>query len=306
MGERMTSFPLDFSTFEVEITNRCNIKCPQCARTILIKQYPTLWKDRDLSLDDFVKFINPIVDKINTVQFKGANGDPIFHPKFIEWIAWCKENNKHVKIHTNGQAGKNLWNKLVSLLDNNDKVILGIDGLPNNFMEYRIGSTWNRIVTCVDILKNKCFLEWQYIVFSFNYDNIEEAKVLAKEMEFNNFNLITSNRQDESDWLNPPKEVIEQLNPRKVDQFELSDLHNITEIDPDCLRKPMHIISADGYYLPCCHFDDDRWRYKTPWARLFNIKECNINDVIHSDTSNDFFNKLETFDYCKVICGKCL
>ena len=309
MGERMMSFPIDFSRFEVEITNRCNIKCPRCARTTFIEEFPTLWRDEDLLLEDFVKFIEPVIDQIDTIQFKGAHGDPIFHPKFIQWISWCKENNKRVMINTNGQAGKNLWSRLVDLLDKSDRVTLGIDGIPTNFMQYRIGAKWNNIVTCVEHLKNKCYLEWQYIVFNFNYNNIQEAEELSKEMGFDSFFVMNTGRWDGKDDPYKPPVLDNSLITEGDKTYDLysniSNLDNITDIDPQCLREPKHYISADSYYIPCCHIADYRWRLISPWSRLFNIKNHTILDVINSEISNNFFSSLESHNYCKINCGKC-
>ena len=298
MGQEM-SFPINFKKFEVEITNRCNVKCPRCARTVFLEDFPTLWKNYDLSLDDFAKFIKPRLPEIETFQFKGTNGDPIFHPNFIQWVEWCKENNKAVQIHTNGNAGKNLWNNLVGLLDKSDRVILAIDGIPNNFMKYRINAKWENIVTCAEILKNKCTLEWQYIIFSYNYKNIDEAKAISKAMGFDKFEIYKSDRWEENDWLKPPENFVEESTYNKADSYTL---------EPDCLNKSMHIVSADGYYIPCCHLVDHRWRYKTPWSNTFNIKKCTINNIINSQVSNEFFNKLNDKmapNYCKVSCNKC-
>lgn len=289
-------FPLDFSNFELEITNRCNLACPRCSRTDFIERFPNAWKNSDLDLNAFKKFIEPVLSKIDIFEFKGTMGDPIFHPNFIDWITWAKENNKKVYIHTNGQAGKSFWKKLAQLLDNNDKVVVGIDGLPENFMIYRVNAKWKNIEYCASELKEKTQLIWQYIVFSYNQNDIERAKLLSTELGFTNFDLINSDRWiDANDWLKPNKNFKDRSTEEQ-------------DIDPQCLKTPMHIVTADGYYMPCCFLIDHRYRYKTPWARLFNISNVTIEDIIKSSVATDFFAKLTNEsapNYCRFNCGKC-
>jgi len=292
----VSSFPLDFSNFELEITNRCNLACPRCSRTDLISLYPKHWKDSDLDLDVFKRFIAPVLSEIQIFEFKGTLGDPIFHAYFLDWIYWCKSQRKRVKIHTNGQAGKRLWERLVDFLDQDDSVILGIDGMPDDFMKYRINARWSNIEDCANTLAGRVDLRWQFIVFSYNVNEIGQAQQLSREMGFNGFDVIHSNRWlDGEDWLKPADYSL----PRNTTD---------RSIDPACLKKPMHIVSADGYYMPCCYLIDDRWRYKSPWATAFKIQDCDIDSVIRSSISSEFFANLNdesAAEYCRFQCGKC-
>lgn len=291
----VSKVPLDFSNFELEITNRCNLACPRCARTDFIETFPKYWQTHDLSLDDFQKFIDPILKEIEIFEFKGTKGDPIFHPNFIDWIKWAKAINKKVHIHTNGQSGKVLWSKLKNILTQDDKIILGIDGLPNNFMKYRINANWKNIEACIEELKNVTTLIWQFIIFSYNQDDITQAKQLSEELGFSKFITMNSNRWlDNNDWLKP-----EQALSRPTEN---------QAIEPQCLIIPSHIVSADGYYFPCCYLIDFRFRYKTPWAKTFDIRKVNIDDVLKSSIAIDFFATLtneSASKYCRFNCGKC-
>jgi pyruvate-formate lyase-activating enzyme len=290
-----SSFPLDFRNFELEITNRCNLGCPRCDRTEFIQLMPKAWKNHDLDLEAFKTFIQPIIDDIEIFEFKGSQGDPIFHPNFIEWIRWCKDIGKKVYIHTNGQAGDKLWISLATLLDANDKVVVGIDGMPHDFMKYRVNANWKNIERCAKHLAKKVNLIWQFIVFSFNEHEIEAARSLSNDLGFDKFLLVNSNRWlSDEDWLKP-----KNAEPRPKD--------DAANIDPQCLKRPMHIITADGYYQPCCMLIAHRYRYKSPWAKAFSVQDSNINDVIRSNTAVEFFAKLtDEFApfYCRFLCGK--
>lgn len=292
-----SKFPRDFTNFELEITNRCNLACPRCSRTEVKELFPKYWRDSDLDLMHFAAFIEPILESIRIFEFKGTRGDPIFHPSFLEWMSWCKSKHKQINIHTNGQAGQQLWSKLSNILEPNDQVTLGIDGMPQDFMKYRINAKWKNIEQCVQQLAGKVHLVWQYIIFSYNEHEIEEANKLSQSMGFNEFLVIESDRWslDGNDWLKPSK----MSHPRKVVQ---------PNIDPHCQQRPMHIVTADGYYMPCCYLIDDRVRYKTPWAKTFDIRHCTMDDVIKSSLSQEFFARLTDEaapNYCRFECGKC-
>ena len=295
----VSSFPLDFTNFELEITDRCNLACPRCARTELLEKFPKIKFENDLDLGDFKRFIAPELVNVNIFEFKGTLGDPIFHPKFIDWIKWVKSENKRAFIHTNGQAGKSLWNKLAPLLTKDDQVVLGIDGMPDDFMQYRVNGKWKNIEATVTALKGKCHLVWQFIVFSYNEHEIEEARALSVKMGFDEFLLYHSDRwRDGEDTLKPTLENASLVRGRM----------DSSTIDPDCLSRPMHIITADGYYMPCCYLTDPRWRYKTAWAKAFKISDNLITDVIKSSIGDSFYANLNNEDapsYCRFECGKC-
>ena len=183
----------NFYKMEVEITNRCNVKCPRCPRTVFKEQFKRSMNTHDLSLEDFVKFIEPTVDELQILKFKGTDGDPIFHPKFLDWIEWAKSENLKVVIHTNGNIGsKSFWEKLAVMLDKKDRVILGIDGTPENFTEYRVGSIWKNVLTAITELASNCHLEWQYIVFKYNQDNIDETRELSQQLTYNSFTVLAT------------------------------------------------------------------------------------------------------------------
>lgn len=288
-----SSFPLDFSNFELEITNRCNLSCPGCSRTDFIDRFPKVWHNHDLNLDEFKRFIQPIIDQIEIFEFKGTMGDPIFHPNFIEWIKWCKSLGKKVFIHTNGQAGKSFWKRLALLVDKNDKIVLGIDGLKDDFMTYRINAKWKNIEACAQVIAEKTRLVWQYIIFKYNQHEIDQARRLSEAMGFDEFLAFDSKRwPTDQGWI---KDDNESSNKEYV-------------FKPDCLEKPMHIVTSDGYYMPCCMLLDHRWRYKTPFAQTYRISKMTMADVIKSSIANDFYAKLDEMNapsYCKTICGKC-
>ena len=87
--------------------------------------------------------------------------------------------------------------------------IFGLDGLPKDSHKYRVNQNGNLVWEQMKIgAKNGNEIMWQYIVFSYNENDIEEAKSMAKD---NNiiFRLIESSRWfGEDDSLRPSKHFI--------------------------------------------------------------------------------------------------
>ena len=74
--------------------------------------------------------------------------------------------------------------------------IFGIDGLPKDSYRYRVNQDGEKLY---DIMSNwQSFLNtrpsWQYIMFDYNKEHIEEAKRMAAKIDVN-FSLLKSGRK---------------------------------------------------------------------------------------------------------------
>ena len=287
----------DFSTIELELTDRCNLACPRCARTVFAEQFPNVPLTNDLDLETFIPFIEPVLDQVVEFQLKGTHGDPIFHPQLSVWLKKFKEWNKRVVIHTNAQAGLPFWQRIREFLDDRDEVIFGIDGIPENFAQYRVNAKWSNIEAAHSQLQGKCHTVWQYIVFSYNENNIEEARQLSEIMGFDDFIVIHSDRWLDND--DPLKPSSKHSRPRPDYQGGF---------DPVCVKQPMHFISADGYYIPCCYLADFRWRFKSGIGRNYPIVDQTILDVMASKRLQKFNKSIvdnSPIQACQFNCGGC-
>tara|TARA_B100001057_G_scaffold187942_1_gene188744 strand:+ start:7035 stop:7916 length:882 start_codon:yes stop_codon:yes gene_type:complete len=288
----------------VEATSRCTLACPRCERTTFIDKFgKNNFSINDLNIDDFKNFIDDEVDHIN---FCGNLGDPIYHKNFLTLVEVSKRLCKSVSITTNAsRKNKTWWYKLVSILDDNDKIDFSIDGTPDNFIKYRINGDWDSIKTGIDIcVKSKVKTTWKYIPFSFNENDIEEAKSLSKKLGIDNFKLDPSDRYEIDDYLRPkanyigPKDEVQQT-------YMTSNVKNF-EIDPECADNKSHYISADGFYAPCCYTKNYSFWYKSEWWKnKLTIKDNSLTECIRR--FNNFYATIQDSkpDYCVFNCGKC-
>ena len=134
--------------FHIELTNICTLKCAGCARTMFIDQWPQHWRNHSLDIEQLLKFLDcDLQGKILTLC--GNYGDPIYHPDFLNIVSKFKQRGAVVDIITNGSYKKQeWWHELGTLLTDQDSVAFSVDGIPDNFTQYRVNANWPSIHIC--------------------------------------------------------------------------------------------------------------------------------------------------------------
>lgn len=288
----------------VEATSRCTLACPRCERTVFMEKFGKKnFRIADLCIEDFSKFIDIPIDSIN---FCGNIGDPIYHKDFLELIFVSKAKSKSLYITTNGsRKSKDWWQQLVSLLDNTDTVVFSIDGTPENFTNYRINGDWDSIKTAIDVcVASKVKTIWKYIPFKFNENDIDSVKIFSEQLGINQFRVEYSDRWLLDDPLRPSENLI---GSRDTVQQEYKTSGNKSfSIDPKCVSDKEHFISADGFYAPCCYSKNHEFWYKSEWWKdKMSIQDYTLSECI--SRFNKFYATIQDTrpDYCVFNCGKC-
>ena len=109
--------------------------------------------------------------------------DPVHHPKFIEILAYLRSVNVKCYVH-NASSAKSLdWYIKAWKANTSATWIFGIDGLPNESHKYRVNQDGEKLFKIM--CESKKYLNtrsvWQYIIFNYNEDHLEEAKKMADE-----------------------------------------------------------------------------------------------------------------------------
>lgn len=291
--------------FHIEPTNMCTLKCPRCSRTEFIEQFPNQWTNKNLNLDHLKSFLD--IDLTNKhINLCGNYGDSIYYDQLFDMIRYFKLSGSHISLATNGSyKTKEWWTELSHLLDADDEVVFAIDGTPANFKNYRINADWSSIEIAISTLRQESVkLAWQYILFSYNENDINQTKLLADDLGFDRFFILDSNRWDHG---------TEYLTPTKINKFNQSKIdwkakNTQSQIDPICKNtNASHYISADGFYTPCCWIAEHRWYYKTEFYNnrdLYDISKTTITQVLTN--LKDFYSTLEDakLNYCTFNCPK--
>ena len=189
----------------IDLTHRCSLECPACQRQMYYKgEYGNKVPGIDLPLES----IEMILNNFQNVSLGGQLSDPIHYPHFIEVLKMCKDRDTGVKIQTaSSHKPESFFMKAFETYDKADWQF-GIDGLPYESHKYRKNQDGEKLfkIMCegAKILRRKPI--WQYIVFNYNEDHIEQAKQMAKDNNLQ-FVLMKSSR-----WL---KGFTDHLMPSK-------------------------------------------------------------------------------------------
>jgi MoaA/NifB/PqqE/SkfB family radical SAM enzyme len=317
--------------FHIEISSRCTLRCPRCAR----QEVPESLINTELNLDFFQKnFTSEFVQNhIEKITFCGDDGDPIYAHDLISVIQYIKSIKPvEIVIVTNGSHKKSAWwTELGRTLDPGDSVHFSIDGYDNASNNlYRVNSDYDSIITAVKTLRanSECHLTWAAIAFSFNEHHISDMMAQAQHLGMDVFQLTKSTKfgsiyptYGSADSLEPSKEFVSgshrferiqtnftdrprPVNARNLALYEKHKNHN--DIVPLCAigNKGLYI-DARGRLFPCC-WVANRYGHNSEWqllANKFNLHERDLIQVL----ADDFWkNKFQSFSWqeCQTKCHK--
>jgi len=290
--------------FHIEPTNICTLKCPGCARTRFIDQWPQHWRNHNLDIDELLQFID--IDLTGKhIGLCGNYGDPIYHPDFIDFVSKLKNRGANISIHTNGSyKTQDWWETLVAQLTSSDIITFSVDGTPDNFTQYRVNADWDSIRVGMDVVANaSCDSSWKYIPFSYNQQDIESVEQLSNSIGIKNFRVEPSDRFDEQTQALIPD--LSLLGSRYIPQVEWKSNRHNSKVNPKCQSNKDHFITADGYYSPCCYLADHRFYYKTPFGknkRQYDIRQRTLSEILQQPQTIEFYQTLDQQTGCQYNC----
>lgn len=277
MFKNINNWPIEH--WHIESCSKCSLKCPRCTR----QEVPEGLTNKELTLDWFKEnFTGKLLQQVKKLTFCGDDGDPIYTKDLLKILAWFRKNNNNVQfvIVTNGSyKTKAWWQELDTILNEKDHIHFSLDGWDqesNNI--YRVNCNWQSIMLGIEVLKNtKAYKTWAAIAFKFNENKILDMKQMAKELQFDNFQLTLSTKFGKNypsypanDPLQPSDQYIAtgrftrksiSLSDKKwhdncVDIFTKRFTAEETahkSIIPLCMigNKGLYI-NAEGNFYPCC------------------------------------------------------
>jgi MoaA/NifB/PqqE/SkfB family radical SAM enzyme len=186
----------------LDITFRCPLECSKCPRQYFYYKKNKVVEGLDMSYDAFVKILN----HFESLNFCGQVSDPVNHPNFINFLNLCNVFKKFTTVHTANSHKTIDWYKEAFETNKNAEWHFGISGLPKDSHLYRKNQDGEKLFKIMllakKILRNKPI--WQYIIFSYNENDIETAKQIAKK-EGIILKLLLSTRFDYKDDPLKPK-----------------------------------------------------------------------------------------------------
>ena len=279
----------------IEPTNICTLKCPACSRTQFISDWPNQWQNHNLDVDDLLAFLD-IDLKGMKILLCGNYGDPIYHPDFEYFVQRLKSRKSTLEIVTNGSyKSRQWWEQLVKHLDDEDRVVFSIDGLPENFQKYRVNGHWPTISDAISVCAaSQVQTTWQYIPFAFNEHFIDQARVLSESLGIDKFVVHKSNRFDRKETMifQPRQDFTNQQTQNRL-AFKKNQEQFIS---PRCSTGDQHFISAQGQYTPCCFIAEHNFYYKTIFGKdrsFYDIKNKTLTEILQQAKTQNFYQNIQ-------------
>lgn len=296
--------------WHIEISSKCTLKCPRCAR----QEVPDTLINTELDLEFFKKNFTPefVLENVEKITFCGDDGDPIYAHDLIPVIEYLKSIKPvEIVIITNGSYKKTpWWIQLGNVLDEKDSVHFSIDGYDNASNNlYRVNSDYESIITGLQTLRaaSRCKIVWAAIAFKFNEDHLVHMQNFAKQLGVDVFQLTKSTKfggvypsYGANDPLQPSIKFVSSSHRFERESINLSDRHaehsvplvnlklynqykNNIDIIPLCgIGNKGLYIDAQGKLFPCC-WVANRYNHNSSWQQIsknFNLHEKTIEQAL--------------------------
>jgi MoaA/NifB/PqqE/SkfB family radical SAM enzyme len=258
----------------IELTTRCNARCPMCMRNYRGVDYNSGYPDTELYLSDIKHiFKKPLLDQLasNTiygVNFNGNLGDFAVSKDGVEIANFFADAGIRININTNGSSRSPAW--WARLARPQIQIGFALDGLADTHALYRQDTDWHKIIENARAFINAGgHAIWRFVPFDHNRHQEQECRRLAKEYGFAKFENIYDGRDagpvytrsgEFSHWLGPtgdPPPIKDMLESHVTwfDSRTIKIPKDTAVLNLRCQHKINQEIylAADGTIYPCCY-----------------------------------------------------
>ena len=235
-----------------ELTNHCNLHCPECASGADLMNRERGFMDIEL-YKRVTDELRPYLYYIN-LYFQG---EPMMHPRFFLFPEIA--GDAYSVVSTNGHF-LSTGNSEKLIASGLKKLIISLDGLDQKtYSKYRKGGDLSKVISGIRnfaVARNKygssMKLEIQFLVNRNNEYQIGDAKRFAKEvgarLKLKSMQVI--NNHDIEKWL--PSANRFRRYEKKNNKFIIK-----SKLPDRCMRLWLNpVITWDGKVLPCCYDKD--------------------------------------------------
>jgi len=295
-------------SLQFEISNVCNAACPGCVRNnidypigykpgdnITIANIQSVVNDKIgapeyLNLDIFKSiFKSKRLNTLRAIEFIGTIDDPLAHPEFLQILEFLRDNIKKTKwvrgdgtkyfkpkivIHTNASLRTpEYFAQMADILNDygTDRYSFNfsIDGLEDTNHLYRRNTHWDKIMSNASAFINaggKAI--WQYLIFEWNKHQTEDAKQLARNMNFVEFKSRFDRSGLDSQRLGNTIRLLNNIDwtgKRLSAEEKLVSLGNQYEdrvmqgVNCQFRQNKTYFINFLGQLLPCCFLNNNKY-----------------------------------------------
>jgi MoaA/NifB/PqqE/SkfB family radical SAM enzyme len=316
-----------FLAFQIQITSRCNLRCPHCTKNVFADQ----WIDGDMDMATY-RAISRAFPYLRQVYID-AWGEPLLHPEFWEMAAMARKAGCSVGTTTNGTL---IYGAVARrLAEAVDVIGVSIDGATaGTFESIRQGANFRQVVAGVRALvaAKRELRDDGYplvsLLFLKSRRNIHElpdmvdlaGELGADEVIASNLTYVAKPgyeklRAYSLQGASPEYLAIVEEARKRAKEWGVG--LRIYPLQPKrvgfCEARPLEAlhISWDGFVSPCVYLTlpvrgetmakvHEGESYRIPMTRLGNVKETELLDIWNGEAYREF---REPFAGRKAICG---
>lgn len=274
---------------QVELTTRCNARCPMCMRNYRGFDHNSGYPVTELTLSQFQNILTPEILKSITqpepavngrvpinynfqgISFNGNLGDFASARDGAEIVEYLVQHRVPVMINTNGSVRSPAW--WASLAKPGVTIGFALDGLADTHHLYRQDTDWHRIIEhATAFISAGGRAIWRFIPFDHNRHQEEACKQMAKDLGFAGFENIYDGRDSGPVFRRTgefshqigqdsrPKHIVPEIQPLLENHITWYNSKTITltkdkpTLDLHCVhqRNREIYLAADGSVYPCC------------------------------------------------------
>lgn len=283
-----------------EPTTSCNLRCPECPSGLRQFTRPTGMLKKDFFRQTIDDIYNDILYLIFYFQ-----GEPFLNKDFLEMVKYASGKGIYTATSTNAHY---LTDEVArrTVESGLDRLIISIDGTTQEvYKQYRVGGNINKVIEGAknivkwkkELKSKKPFVFFQFLVVKPNEHQVEEIKLLAKEVGVDEVRFKTAQVYD---YENDPNQLIplnKKFSRYKEDKSGATIAKN--KLANHCWKLwQANVITWDGLVVPCC-FDKDATH------QLGNLKMESFKEIWTNDNYKQFRKELMTSRKNIDICSNC-
>jgi len=284
------------ASIAIEPINHCNLSCPECptGNGSMIRNKTRI----DLNMHH--RLIDELGKKLYSIIYY-FQGEPFLNTDLFEMIDYAATKNIYTITSTNGHY-LNAANSEKIIKSGLDKLIVSLDGInQETYSLYRKNGNFNKVIeglkTIVETkkrLKSKSpKIVLQFLVLKTNQHQVEEAKILAKNLGVNKIVFKTAQIYDFRNG-NPLIPDISKYSRYKKNSDGSYSIKS--KLRNRCWRMWSNpVVTASGDISVCC-FD------KNAAFDIGNFTNKPFRKIWHSEKyekfRNDLFNDRKSIDIC--------
>lgn len=269
-----------------EPTTSCNLRCPECPSGLRSFTRPIGMLEQDF----FQKTIDEISKDLIYLTFY-FQGEPYLHKNFLEMVSYARGKKIYTATSTNAHYLTETMAKK-TIESGLDRLIISIDGTTQEtYQSYRVGGQLDKVMEgAKNIVKwkkqlraNTPYIIFQFLVVKPNEHQIDELKILAREIGVDEVILKTAQVYDykNGNELIPENEQYSRYKKNSDGTYSIKN-----NLENSCW-KLWHscVITWDGKVVPCC-FDKDAQH------QLGDLQTHTFDQIWNNDLYKDFRAKL--------------